>query len=185
MTHQSARDLEGALSAMNEERWSNAVDIIQRLRQTDPSNPQVWCMLGLLHLELANYDLAMDAFWEAVRVAPDHAVGYFGMGVAYAVQNRHAEAIRVFRTAVRLSPEFWPAHVDLAGSLYEMQQYSELAKACREAIRVRPDEAEAYYLLALNHLAMGNRAEALRTYETVRRLDPLLAAELSNQLGGR
>ena len=185
MTDQSARDLEEALSAMNEERWRDAVDIIQKLRQTDPSNPQVWCMLGFLHLKLANYDFAFDAFQEAVRVAPDHAVGYFGVGAARAAQNRHAEAVRVFQTAVRLSPEFWPAHVCLAGSLYEMRQYSESAKACHEAIRVRPDEAQAYYLLALNHLAMGNRTEALRTYETVRRLDPLLAAELRNRLLGR
>jgi len=185
MTDQSARDLEEALSAINEQRWSDAVDIIQKLRQTDSSNPQVWCMLGFLHLKLANYDFALEAFQEAVRVAPDQAVGYFGVGAAYAAQNRHAEAVRVFQTAVRLSPEFWPAHVCLAGSLYEMRQYSESAKACHEAIRVRPDEAQAYYLLALNHLAMGNRTEALRTYETVRRLDPLLAAELRNRLLGR
>lgn len=185
MTDQSARDLEEALSAMNEERWKDAVDIIQRLRQTDPSNPQVWCVLGFLHLELANYDLAFDAFQEAVRVAPDHAVGYFGVGAAYAAQNRHAEAVRVFRTAVRLSPEFWPAHVCLAGSLYQIGQYLESAKACREAIRVRPDAARAYYVLTLDYLAMGNRTEALRIYETVRRLDPLLAAELRNRLLGR
>jgi tetratricopeptide (TPR) repeat protein len=182
LSGQAGRDIQEAMQAIGEERWSDAVRILQGLRQTEPSNPQVWCVLGLLHAQLGNYDLALEAFREAVRLAPDLAIGHFGMGYAYQSQKRYAESVAAFQTAIRLSPDFWPAHTGLAMSLYEMRRYAESAAACTDAIRLRPDEAQAYYTLALNHLAMGDRAKAIEIYQTLLRLDPALAADLRSRM---
>jgi Tfp pilus assembly protein PilF len=179
---EAARELQEAMEAIGEERWSDAVRILQALRQTEPSNPQVWCVLGLLHMQLANYDLALEAFREAVRLSPDLAVGHCGIGFVYQSQKRYAESVAAFQTAIRLAPDFWPAHTGLGTSLYEMRRYADSAAACTSAIRLRPDEAQAYYVLALDHLAMGNRARAIEIHQTLQRLDPALAAELWSRI---
>jgi tetratricopeptide (TPR) repeat protein len=179
---QAGRDLQDAMRAIGEERWSDAVRILQALRQSDPSNPQVWYVLGLLHTQLGSHDLALDAFRHAVSLAPDLAIGHFGMGYAYQNQKRYAESAAAFQTAIRLSPDFWPAHTGLGISLYEMQRYAESAAACTSAIRLKPDEAQAYYTLALDHLAMGNRTKAAEMYQTLLRLDPALAAGLRTRI---
>jgi tetratricopeptide (TPR) repeat protein len=67
-------------------------------------------------------------------------------------------------------------------SLYEMQRYAESAVACTSAIRLRPDEAQAYHTLALNHLAMGDRAKAIEIYQTLLQLNPALAADLRSSI---
>ncbi|MCX5685448.1 MAG: trypsin-like peptidase domain-containing protein [Planctomycetota bacterium] len=178
LSGQAGRDIQEAMQAIGEERWSDAVRILQELRKTEPANPQVWCVLGLLHTQLGNYDLALEAFRETVRLAPDLAVGHFGMGCAYQSQKRYAEAVTAFQAAIRLSPDFGPAHTGLGMSLCEMQHYAESAAACTVAIRLRPDEARAYYTLALDHLGMGNRTKAIEIYQTLLRLDPAIAADL-------
>jgi len=170
------------MQAIGEERWSDAVRLLQGLRQTEPANPQVWCVLGLLQAQLGNHDLALEAFREAVRLAPDLAIGHFGMGYAYQNQKRYAESVAAFQTAVRLSPDFWPAHTGLGISLYEMRRYAESVTACTDSIRLRPDEAQAYHTLALNHLAMGDRVKALGIYQTLLRLNPALAADLRSRI---
>ena len=182
LSGQAGRDIQEAMQAVGEERWSDAVRILQGLRQTEPSNPQVWCVLGLLHTQLGNYDLALEAFREAVRLAPDLAIGHFGMGYAYQSQKRYAESVAAFQTAIRLSPDFWPAHTGLAMSLYEMRRYAESAAACTDAIRLRPDEAQPYHTLALNHLAMGDRVKAIEIYQTLLQLNPALAADLRSRI---
>ena len=182
MDHTADEGIATAMKAIDEQRWNDAVDILQRLRRTHPSNPQVWYLLGMLHVRLGNHELALEAFRENIRLAPDNGIGHFGTGVALAGLGRHAEAVQAYQTATRLAPEFWPAYTHLGISLRNLRRYTESIVACRNAIRLRPDDADAYYTLALDHLAMGNRAEAGRIRETLRRLDPALAADLSRRL---
>lgn len=172
------------LEAMDEERWSDAVRIVQELRAKDPANPHVLFLLGLLHLRLGNHDLALESFREAVEVAPDEQIGHLGLGLAYQQLDRDVDAVVALRTATRLSPDLWPAHGLLAEILFTMGRHAESADACRAAIRLAPDEAMAYYYLGLNCLALGDRAGAIRAYVTLSKLDPELAADVRPRIPG-
>jgi len=179
---QASTDLQEAWQAIENERWSEAVDVIQGLRRREPENPQVYFILGILHVRLGNNDLAVEAFENQVRLAPNEATGHFGLGMAYHNLGRHREAIPSLRKAVRASPKFWPAHTYLGMSLYALERYRESVDACKEAIRLRPDIPLAYYQLGLNYIAMGDRRQAVQTYRTLLQLDPRLAAELRAKL---
>lgn len=181
---QASADLQEAWQAIADERWSEAVDVIQRLRRREPENPQVYFVLGVLHVRLGNNDLALEAFENQVRLAPSQATGHFGMGMAYHSLNRHREAVSSLRKAVRAAPNFWPAHTWLGMSLHASGRYRESVDACKEAVRLRPDAALAYYYLGLDYIALRDRRRAVQTYRTLLQLDPRMAAELRTVLYG-
>jgi len=179
MSGQSARDLRAAQEAIYEERWSDAVGILQALREKEPSNPEVWYLLGLLHKQLGNYDLALESFHEVTRLAPDSPIGYLWIGYTYQLREQYAESVAAFRTAIRLSPNYWQAHLALGYSLYLTERYADSVAACTNVIRIRADVAWAYYILTLDYWALGDRERAIRSYQTLQRLDPDLADRLS------
>ena len=179
---QASKELQEAWDAIEDERWGDAVETIQRLRQREPDNPQVYFVLGLLHVRLGNYDLALETFTQQVRLAPDEGAGYFGQGIAYHNLSRYAEAVTSFRKGIRLTPNFWSGHLYLGMSLYELGRYRECVDACKEAIRLRPDASFAYYHLGLAYIAMRDRQQALQAYRTLLQLDPPLAARLRSEL---
>ncbi|MFO8014130.1 MAG: trypsin-like peptidase domain-containing protein [Phycisphaerae bacterium] len=181
---QASAELQEAWQAIADERWSEAVDVIQRLRRREPENPQVYFVLGFLHVRLGNNDLALEAFENQVRLAPNQATGHVGLGMAYYGLQRYREAISSLRKAVRAAPNFWPAHTWLGMSLYASGRYRESVDACKEAIRLRPDAALAYYQLGLSYVALRDRRQATQAYRTLLQLDPGMAAELRTKLYG-
>ena len=184
LDEKASEDLSEAWAAIGDERWSDAVGIIQRLRQREPNNPQVLYVLGWLHLRLGNNDLAIEAFRDQVRLAPREGAGHFGLGVAYRGLERHNEAVSSLRTAVRLAPNFAPAHVCLGMNLHELGRHRESVDACKLAIRLRPDLALAYYYLGLDYVALGDRQQAVQSYRALLQLDAQLASQLRTHLYG-
>jgi len=185
LDRQASKDLQDVWTAMGDERWRDAVSIIQRLREKAPSNPLVWFMLGWLHLRLGNHDLALEAFREEVRLAPEEALGHFGLGMAYHDLKRYAESVAALQASVRMSPNFFPTRVYLGMALYSTGRFAESVAACKAAIRLRPDEALAYYYLGLDYVAMRDRTRAFQAYQTLSKLAPDLAADLRSSIDGR
>jgi S1-C subfamily serine protease len=185
MAPQATRDLKDAWAAVDEQRWQDAVRILERLRKTDPSNPQVWFVLGVLHLQMGNHDLALEAFRKETQLAPDEATGHFGLGVAYQSSKRYPESVAALRTAIRLSPDFWPAYVQLGVSQYKMGLYAASVASLKTAVRLRPNDETAWYFLGLDYLALHDRVRATEAYEILGRLNADLAAELRTRLYAR
>lgn len=63
----------------------------------------------------------------------------------------------------------------MTGKLKDNQRALE---AYRRAIELRPEFASAHEYLERLYVALGNRDQAMRHYEILRRLDAKLAAEL-------
>jgi len=181
---QAGAELQEAWNALREERWHDAVEILRRLRRRYPDNPQVYCLLGLLHLHLGNDDLALEAFRHQVQLAPNSPFGHCGMGMAYHSLGRHVEAVSALRRAVRIDPDFWLAHLYLGMSFKAMGRPDAAIDACKKAVRLKPDCALAYYCLGLAYLEKGDRHRAVRAYSTLLHLDPDLARRLRVALYG-
>jgi tetratricopeptide (TPR) repeat protein len=179
-----AREFLAAMQAIDEERWSDAVRIVQGLRQSEPSNPLVFFILGVLHFELGNQDLALETFREGVRLAPEEPITHVGLGVVLQRMGRHADSVASFRAAIRLSPDYWPAYQGLGVSQYHLGQYRESAATLRTAVRLEPEAENAWYFLGLDYVALRDHGAALSCYRALRYLDPGLAADLAKQIPG-
>ena len=81
-----------------------AADHYERALLIDPNHPTVLADLASLRIAQERYDKALELFETAVRLRPDVAKFYSGMGFALYRLGRRDEAIRSLERAVALDP---------------------------------------------------------------------------------
>lgn len=103
-----------------------------------PLKPDHWITLGLLLLEQQAYVAAADCFQQAIRLKPDHEVGYQNLGVALAGQNRMSDAAAAFSQALRLRPDDPRSQANLGNALVQSGNVQEGVELLRSAVRSDP-----------------------------------------------
>ncbi|MGB2938541.1 MAG: tetratricopeptide repeat protein, partial [Phycisphaerae bacterium] len=111
-------------------------------RGRDPENPFVWVTLAYLHSALGNHELAVEAYQAAIRLKPDFAEAYGGLGAVYIPMCRPAEAVEAFKTAIRLKPDYAEAYYGLGAAYLGLGKRAEALRACEALQRLDPAEAE-------------------------------------------
>jgi len=113
---------------------------------------------------------------------PKNALAWFYLGFVYDELKRYNDAIEALRQAVRINPEDANAWNNLGAAYIEVKRYNDAIEASRQAVRINPEDANASYNLGVAYNLSGNRTAALNTAQELRRLDPIAADKLSNQI---
>lgn len=118
-------------------------------------------------------DTAIREFKEAIRLKPNYAQAYYGLGLVYHKKGQYNKrqwtssseagsdmgqydiAIGLFKEAIRLKPDYAQAYYNLGLMYSEMGQYDLAKRLFEEAIRFKPNYAKAYY-------SLGQYEEAIR-----------------------
>ncbi len=140
---------------------------------TESSRAEAAYNRGKEHLLAGNYDQAIQAFTEAIRLNPNFSTAYNGRGIAYVYyRSEENRAIRDHTEAIRLNPNDADAY-HLRGGLYTVQgKYDHAIRDYTEAIRIAPSDAEAYYNRGLAYADQGQYDRAIQDYDQVIKLDP-------------
>jgi len=85
-------------------RLDEALELAQRAIACDDQDAHSFFSLGRVRLVRREYELAIDALEEAVRLNPCLALSYCGLGDSLAYEGRLEEAVGQFEKAIRLSP---------------------------------------------------------------------------------
>jgi tetratricopeptide (TPR) repeat protein len=119
------------------------------------------------------YDQAVDAYRQAIKLDPTLAAAYHGLGRVYVNMGRATDALGPMRSAIRLEPENAVAHVNLGITLENLRRFEEALTELNEAKRLNPQNATIHNELGnlLNNY-LGRTADALVAYQEARRLDP-------------
>ena len=120
--------------------------------------------LGAVGVEKTLYRLAIDNYEKAVKLAPNDADAWIGLGRAHLQQAfRMDRALEAFRTAARLAPErtdFYPYFADALTFNYHADEAEAIL---RRRLAVAPEDARSHYLLAA--LLLNGKADAARIVE--------------------
>ncbi len=123
------------------------------------------------------YDKAIEAYREALRVNPVLAAAHHGLGTTYLKMGRPADAVEPLKAAVRLEPQNAITHMTLGIALGAMRRADEALVEVNEARSLAPQNARILNELGnVLHNSFGRFDEALAAYEEARRLDPSDAA---------
>jgi tetratricopeptide (TPR) repeat protein len=117
------------------------------------------CRLGNSYLFHGEYDSAVRMFQQVVRINPDAAAGYAGLGRGY---------LKLGANEVMTNPILLEKGVD----------------AFTTALGIDPGLAEVRRDLGLTWLALGNRQQALQEQKLLERSAPAMAAELATAIAG-
>ena len=145
--------------------WKDGVTLFSHDAAIIPDNVLASRNLGVEYFRLGNYDAAIAAIKNVLRVYPNDEISIFDLATAYDRAGSLAEADSCYRVAIELVPSHVEARYNRGSLLNRMNRYEEAATEFREAVRIRPNYFEAYNNLgnALGHL--GKDDEAVASYE--------------------
>ena len=134
-----------------------------------------WYQLGWQASEAGDYEKAVGAFHEVVRLKPGLAQAWYSLGSAYGHLGQHDQAVTACQEAVRLKPDWAEAWYNLGRRYSDLGQHDQAVRAYQEAIRLKPDLVEAWNNLGVACARQGNRAKVMQAYEKLKTLDPNMA----------
>jgi len=128
--------------------------------------PAALVNMGLILAEQRQYDKAITAYNDAIRLRPDYASAWYSMGMAQQQVGKMAESERSLKTAIRHKPAYLQAWTDL-GALYVGEgRPDEAIRAYRQALQ-RADYQPAQLALAALYEQQKQYDDAITLYGAV------------------
>lgn len=134
--------------------------------------------------DLLNKGFAIVAEHEALQCVqrfPEHAHGWFLLGVARHRLRRHADALKAFDQALELAPDHLQAMQAEAAIFFETGRSQESLTICERAATLAPDDASVLANLAAALLKLERLDDALTTSEEALSRDANHANALLNK----
>jgi tetratricopeptide (TPR) repeat protein len=157
---------------------------------------------GISSLAKKDYDAAIAAFSEDIRLDPKHANAYVSRGLAYSKTGDVDQAIADYSEAIRLDPKHAIAYYDRGLAYYQQDKaivgssegandnpsllrrtpYGDKAIAdFSEAIRLNPKHAAAYCDRGLTYWSRHDYDKAIADHTEAIRLDPQFIMAYNNR----
>ena len=131
-----------------------------------------WFMLAYAYHDDGEYQKAIDAYQEAIRLKPNHAKAWYNLGVNYGDLGEYQKAIDAYREAIRLQPDDAKAWSNLGVHYGDLGEYQKAIDAFREAIRLQPDLADAWNNLGAAYGDLDQSQKEIDAYREAIRLQP-------------
>ena len=121
------------------------------------------------------YDKAVDAYRQAIKLNPNLAAAYQGLGSVYVNMGRAGDALEPMKAAVRLEPDNARAHLNLGITYANLRRGDEALSELNEAKRLSPNDPQVHNEIGnVLHNNFGRMDDALAAYGEARRLNPNL-----------
>lgn len=172
-------------------RHEDAVAEFKKAIAIDPDQPEIYYQLSVALGRLQRKDERDKALKRFTQLKADnertggsvrHAALLIDAAKPYVDRGELGEALRLLKQAQQLQPRSADIWFRIAGLQYDMREYEVARSSVLQAIEAAADEWRYHYLLGLIGKDAGQPAQALRAFETARRLNPM-AADVHNQLG--
>jgi len=181
----------GTVRTIFEWDWQEAEREFRTAIRLSPSDARAHHWLGLLLGTLGRFDESLEKLAIAHELDPRSAEVVAAQGYIYRLRRDYARSIEILRTAKKMKPESSPLRKDLVISLMLVGDYATALRELRDVpptpgteglaatilalagdtksarrylqgAEARPDAAQIGTGIASVHLALGDRADALR-----------------------
>jgi serine/threonine-protein kinase len=148
-----------------------------------PTTPYGWYQQGRALLQRfdrpGNADKAVDAFTNAIKLDNKYALGYAGLGVAYArkaFENTDPQwkrlALDAARKAVQLNGDIALCHLALAIALMRSDLHDEAFQQLQRAYQMDPQNAKVHLWMGNEYVHRGDNTAGEAAYQKAIRLAP-------------
>jgi Flp pilus assembly protein TadD len=131
-----------------------------------------WNNLGIGYLDELQYDDAMHAFEQVVKLRPEYKDGYVNLGLNYIAWEKYREARAPLEKALALAPHDARALYYLA-LVERRQRHSEAAIAdLQEVVRQYPQARDPLRELGISYYQQHRVEDAVATFKALQAVDP-------------
>ena len=165
--------LKHAIALKATKDWQGLLVWCQRWTKTEPGNAWAWYNLGGgTYDDLDRHEDAIEAYKQAIRVDPEHAIVWTNLGTVYEDLNRHNDAIEAHLQAIKIDPENAKAWYNLGYTYGQLRRFDDAIKAYRQAIKIDPEYSGPWYNLGNAYGQTMRFDNAIGAYQQVIKLDP-------------
>jgi tetratricopeptide (TPR) repeat protein len=168
------------LALLDEKRFAEARDSLERAEALKPDEPNVLDALGRAYDGLAQFSNAITKFKRAIDLDPGMFESYNNLGTVYFKGNDFVLAETNFAAALRLRPEASASRYNLGVCYARQGRYTDAARELERVANAAPDDAEALYELGLAYEQVGRKEDAVRTLQRGRAI--VSSNELADKL---
>ncbi len=115
----------------------------------DPKNARAFYLLGLVHLDLREFEFAAESFEESKRLVVDNSQTLFYLAKAKVALGKHIEANSLFSKVIALGSRDANIHYQYGLSLWETNEKAEAKRQFEKALEIDPDWIDAKDMLEL------------------------------------
>ncbi|MCK5150895.1 MAG: tetratricopeptide repeat protein [Candidatus Thorarchaeota archaeon] len=146
----------------DQEAYTEAISILQRLLVEDAENSRGWYLLGIAHLKLGKAWDASQALYECIKIDENHIDAWVNLGAALAKQGRHVQAQKAMRRALKHRRKDPDLLFEYAKSLKAEGKLARSENVLRMTVGVDPKSIKAWNLLGDVLMTLGKVSEARR-----------------------
>ena len=136
--------------------------------------------LGVAAFNVDAFDLATDAYEQALALDPTCAEAHSNLGWLYHLTGRLAQAIAACEAAIAVRPDFAAAHDNLGVIYQSAGRHVEAIVAAQAAIALQPAFASAHRNLAVAFHSLRRYEEAIDACQTAIALQPAVVSAHAN-----
>lgn len=163
--------IEEAVERLEKRDFIPAIAILELLRQKYPTEIRLLYNLGLAYSDLGRLEQARAVLGEAVRLHPNHVNARVALGVTYAKEERHQEAVPILEKAVAADTDNSWAQRNLGACLLALGQVDRGTTCLLRATELNPKDQQAFLGLAEAYRMAGNFEQADDTYQQAIAID--------------
>jgi len=173
LAKQSAKELyKSGTDAVDSQRYAQAVELLKRLVELEPTHNGGWTNLGRAYIGLHQIDAAIEAFRQQIAINAFDQYAYNNLGAAYRSQRKFSEAEAAFRKQLEIDPLNQFAHESLGRMYLGQHQYDAAVPELEKAIALSPLDASLRIRYGEAMLNRGERDRALEIFSRAVDLDP-------------
>lgn len=116
-------------------------------------------------LKAGNFNGAIEAYKEGIRLSPNDEDLHFNLGIAYVKSGNVTNAETEYREALRLLPDYPEVHNNFGNLLMRQGRIEEAKQHFEEALKGMPEYAQAHNNMGILHQSQKETNEALACFQ--------------------
>ncbi|MGA9773841.1 MAG: tetratricopeptide repeat protein [Blastocatellia bacterium] len=155
-----------ALAAIREEKYDEALSLLDRVLSADPKDFIAWTEVGTVKFKQGRFGEAEKPYQQALESNPSYIVALMNLGKLRMAEKRFDDAVEVFNRAIVAHPRSADANLFLGEAYLQIKKGSKAVGYLNEALRLDPlGKAEVHLRLAALYNGAGMKDRAVEEYE--------------------
>jgi tetratricopeptide (TPR) repeat protein len=162
-------------------RRAVAEEHFQQALAIDPKHANSLHLLGLIHAQANNLDLAIEFIAKAIGSNSNVPDYFSNLGILLGRQGRFEEAFKSYDLALKLKPDFVAVWIRLGDLLQNQRRFDEALLTYDHALILDPRNAEAASQAGLMLIELERYDEALAKFDLLQTIQPGEAGVFNNR----
>ncbi len=173
-------DYEKARLLYSQERWSQAIECLNKHLAVDPDDAYAWGLLALCEMEQGLYGKALESSGKGIACNPNLGYCFYVQATILYRRKLYTLALEPLEQALKLEP-LEISHLVLASWIYfALKEWERALLLAEEALAQQPDNLDALNARACILVRLGRGAEAENDLLRALEEDPECANTLAN-----